>query len=68
MVNFGYPYNDIVICKDSTDYLWSLEDLTGLFLAPKIFRKEMDNISVIFLCTLLKMFQFVEIVVLLTKI
>ena len=21
MVNFGYPYNDIVICKDSTDYL-----------------------------------------------
>ena len=25
MVNFGYPYNDIVICKDSTDYLlvWS---------------------------------------------
>ena len=20
MVNFGYPYNDIVICKDSTDY------------------------------------------------
>ena len=21
MVNFGYPYNDIVICNDSTDYL-----------------------------------------------
>ena len=21
MVNFGYPYNDIVTCKDSTDYL-----------------------------------------------
>ena len=21
MVNFGYPYNDLVICKDSTDYL-----------------------------------------------
>ena len=21
MVNFGYPYNDIVICTDSTDYL-----------------------------------------------
>ena len=21
MGNFGYPYNDIVICKDSTDYL-----------------------------------------------
>ena len=20
MVNFGYPYNDIIICKDSTDY------------------------------------------------
>ena len=26
MVNFGYPYNDIVICKDSTDYLISLKD------------------------------------------
>ena len=25
MVNFGYPYNDIVICKDSTDYLSLLE-------------------------------------------
>ena len=21
MVFFGYPYNDLVICKDSTDYL-----------------------------------------------
>ena len=21
MLNFGYPYNDIVICRDSTDYL-----------------------------------------------
>ena len=21
MVNFGHPYNDLVICKDSTDYL-----------------------------------------------
>ena len=21
MANFGYPYNDLVICKDSTDYL-----------------------------------------------
>ena len=34
----------------------SLEDLTGLFLVPKIFRKEIDNKSIIFLCTLLKMF------------
>ena len=49
-------------------YYWSLEDLTGLFLAPKIFRKEMDNIFVIFLCTLSKLLLFVEIVVLLTKI
>ena len=24
MVNFGYPHNDIVICKDSTDYLDSI--------------------------------------------
>ena len=22
MVNFGYPYNVLVICKDSTDYLY----------------------------------------------
>ena len=21
MANFGYPYNDLVICKDSTDHL-----------------------------------------------
>ena len=28
MVNFGYPYNDIVICKDSTDYLWSYQEKT----------------------------------------
>ena len=27
MVNFGYPYNDLVICKDSTDYL----QITPLF-------------------------------------
>ena len=26
MVNFGYPYNDIVICKDSTDYLNFIHD------------------------------------------
>ena len=23
MTKFGYPYNDLVICKDSTDYLGS---------------------------------------------
>ena len=27
MVNFGYPYNDIVICKDSTDYLKTVIDI-----------------------------------------
>ena len=26
MVNFGYPYNDIVICKDSTDYLYQANE------------------------------------------
>ena len=26
MVNFGYPYNDLVICKDSTDYLREIEN------------------------------------------
>ena len=30
MVNFGYPYNDIVICKDSTDYLHVLQDFRCL--------------------------------------
>ena len=39
------------------------------YFGPQIFRKEMDNMSIIILCTLSKMFQFVEIiVVLLTKI
>ena len=28
MVNFGYPYNDLVICKDSTDYLTGLGSST----------------------------------------
>ena len=30
MINFGYPYNDIVICKDSTDYLWCVTCLTAV--------------------------------------
>ena len=29
MVNFGYPYNDIVICKDSTDYLGICYPISG---------------------------------------
>ena len=32
MVNFGYPYNDIVICKDSTDYLLRLRGSKRVFL------------------------------------
>ena len=32
MVNFGYPYNDIVICKDSTDYLQKYVALYKKFL------------------------------------
>ena len=31
MANFGYPYNDLVICKDSTDYLCELERIQRLF-------------------------------------
>ena len=27
MVNFGYPYNDLVICKDSTNYLSVCQDI-----------------------------------------
>ena len=26
LANFGYPYNDLVICKDSTDYLTNRQD------------------------------------------
>ena len=31
MVNFGYPYNDIVICKDSTDYLVNSHKLNCIY-------------------------------------
>ena len=31
MGNFGYPYNDIVICKDSTDYLFNFIDFLKSF-------------------------------------
>ena len=44
--------------KISRDYSWP----------PKFSEKNGQYISIIFLCTLSKMFQFVEIVVLLTKI
>ena len=34
MVNFGYPYNDLVICKDSTDYLsFSVTYLGGRYVS-----------------------------------
>ena len=40
MVNFGYPYNDIVICKDSTDYLIFILALLLLTLSdPGYFRQ-----------------------------
>ena len=35
MVNFGYLYNDIVICKDSTDYLGYNVDPYGQSFFPK---------------------------------
>ena len=39
MVNFGYPYNDIVICKDSTDYLLVHRELALInYLALKELR------------------------------
>ena len=38
MINFGYPYNDIVICKDSTDYLGSIWTLSfGFFMGSFFF-------------------------------
>ena len=75
MVNFGYPYNDIVICKDSTDYLRFYHILhknsIGHLLRtsqdyfrppPPRFREQMDSIYVHFRRV------FVGFVVLLTKI
>ena len=47
MVNFGYPYNDLVICKDSTDYLplqGRPQDLGGG--GPRIFFFRFGNLHV----------------------
>ena len=32
---FGYPYNDLVICKDSPDYL-RFRALFGIILKPMV--------------------------------
>ena len=32
MAKFGYPYNDLVICKDSTDYLKNNNLYTIIFM------------------------------------
>ena len=46
MVNFGYPYNDLVICKDSTDYLaFSVTYLGGevrVAIVHAIFTQNLD--------------------------
>ena len=36
MVNFGYPYNDLVICKDSTDYLGGGAKILQKIMAPPL--------------------------------
>ena len=36
MTNFDYPYNDLVICKDSTDYLSRYQSLSNLTLAAEL--------------------------------
>ena len=36
MVNFGYPYNDLVICKDSTDYLMNTYCVVGPTICPAV--------------------------------
>ena len=45
MVNFGYHYNDLVICKDSTDYLYTCSiysyndiNFTYLYMQPNYLR------------------------------
>ena len=38
---FGYPYNDLVICKDSPDYLYKLEQIT---LLAKLLSTELPHI------------------------
>ena len=44
MTKFGYPYNDLVICKDSNDYLdvlynWSVSDEGDLFVLQRYFHQ-----------------------------
>ena len=38
MAKFGYPYNDLVICKDSTDYLCHIKKLieNGVLISIEI--------------------------------
>ena len=46
MVNFGYPYNDIVICKDrldSTDYLSLGNEILQEVSDAKYLGIQMDN-------------------------
>ena len=63
MVNFGYPYNDIVICKDSTDYLGkvglfyrhfvSKKTINAHTLGYRIEQKRADNFSrSVYICML----------------
>ena len=44
MVNFGYPYNDLVICKDSTDYLEKLYNVKiGKYIDMKLIKATMTK-------------------------
>ena len=49
MVNFGYPYNDLVICKDSTDYLPKIQPysryVNRFFYGPFILRRHFKENS-----------------------
>ena len=54
MVNFGYPYNDIVICKDSTDYLvHTTDNLHNLITANPVNNVTIEAHNVVTTMTIL---------------
>ena len=63
-LNFFYKYLIFLENNNIGPIMKILRD----YFRPSNFPKKMDNISIRFLCTISKMFKFVEIAVLLTKI
>ena len=46
MVNFGYAYNDLVICKDSTDYLRSRKPLQHFYSLGSEILQEVSHLEI----------------------